>query len=167
MRRWFLTLALCLSPAVAAADTVTDSVIDQLRAQGYSRFTVERTLLGRIRVEAVGSARWREIVFNPQTGEILRDYSEALDRRDRAALPRLLVDADEERTGSDEDRWDRDDEDDDRSGRGGGDEDEDRDRSGRGGGDEEDDDDEDDDEDDDDDEDEDDDDKDDDDDDDD
>ena len=77
---WILAGALVLSGAVAAADWATEDVVGQLRRQGYEEITVSRTLLGRTRVLAIapdGSSR--EIIFNPDTGAILRDYREAAD----------------------------------------------------------------------------------------
>jgi hypothetical protein len=69
---------LVLSGAAAAADWEADSVVRQLRDQGYVEFTVSRTLLGRTRVLALApDGGRREIVFNSATGEILRDYHES------------------------------------------------------------------------------------------
>lgn len=71
-----LTLAvLCLS-LPAFAETLEESVVRQLRAQGFTEFEVERTLLGRLKIEAKNATIEREIVINPTTGEILRDYWE-------------------------------------------------------------------------------------------
>ncbi len=60
----------------AHAETVEESVVRQLRAQGFTEFEVERTLLGRLKIEAKNATLEREIVINPTTGEILRDYWE-------------------------------------------------------------------------------------------
>ena len=62
-----------------AAQAPADAIIEQLREQGYEEFTVSRTFLGRVRIVAEADGRWREIVFNPVTGEILRDFAEAVD----------------------------------------------------------------------------------------
>ncbi len=79
-RRWALTGILVLNGAAATAQSETDSVVRQLRDQGYVEFTVSRTLLGRTRVLALDpDGGRREIVFNPATGEILRDYHESAD----------------------------------------------------------------------------------------
>ena len=107
-RGWMLVLALGLGPAAAGAQTVADAVVQQLRQQGYVGFTVSRTLLGRVQVIAEApDGTHREIVFNPSTGEILRDYIEDAD-----GTPTLRV--------LDREEDDRDDRDDDRSGSGGG-----------------------------------------------
>ena len=74
-------VALSFSPFAAHADSKGDAfaakVASQLKELGYSTVEVSRTFLGRIRVEATGSAGEREIIFNPRTGEILRDFSKA------------------------------------------------------------------------------------------
>ena len=46
-----------------------------LRADGYDQIRTERTLLNRIRVIAGRAGERREIVIDPRTGEVLRDYS--------------------------------------------------------------------------------------------
>jgi hypothetical protein len=77
---WILAGVLVLSGAAAAADWAIEDVVEQLRRQGYEEITVSRTLLGRTRVLALapdGSSR--EIIFNPDTGAILRDYRETAD----------------------------------------------------------------------------------------
>lgn len=107
-RRWVLGLAVGLGPAAAGAQTAADAVVQQLRQQGYVEFTVSRTLLGRVQVIAEApDGTEREIVFNPSTGEILRDY---IEDADGTPTPRVLDREDD----------DRDDRNDDRSGSGGG-----------------------------------------------
>ena len=49
-------------------------MIQSLQSQGFSGIEVSRTWLGRTRIVATGSAGRREIVLNPNTGEVLRDY---------------------------------------------------------------------------------------------
>ena len=74
-RRIFLS-ALCASLACASAGyaaSFEDAVVAQLRAQGYGKISIERTLLGRVRIIARMGAAKREIILNPRTGEILRD----------------------------------------------------------------------------------------------
>jgi hypothetical protein len=95
-------------PLAAAADELSDAIIAQLRAQGYEQVEFTSTLLGRYRFIAYGGDRIREIVFNPATGEILRDYSRARDDDDDAIVPRLV-----DRFFSTDDREDDDDRDDD------------------------------------------------------
>jgi len=60
----------------AMADGRVDAITQQLSAQGYDRIKVSKTFLGRVRVEAQRKGLEREIIFNPRTGEILRDYWE-------------------------------------------------------------------------------------------
>ena len=57
----------------ALADTLSDSIVGQLKAQGFKNVSTERTWLGRTRIVASGSEGEREIIVNPNTGEILRD----------------------------------------------------------------------------------------------
>jgi hypothetical protein len=68
-----LAVGLALS-APAFAEGVADGIVRQLRDQGYSTITVKQTLLGRTRILAVGPDGQREIIINPRTGEILRDF---------------------------------------------------------------------------------------------
>lgn len=57
----------------AHAEGYADSIVAQLRAQGFSEIETERTWLGRTKIVASGADGQREIVVNPNTGEILRD----------------------------------------------------------------------------------------------
>lgn len=56
------------------AGPVEDKLIASLRAQGFEDIETERTWLGRLRIEAENDAFKREIVIDPRTGEILRDF---------------------------------------------------------------------------------------------
>ena len=78
-RRKFISIlvAATLTAAPAVAD-VKDLVISQLKAQGFRKIRIGRTLLGRTRIVAINSRMRREIIINPRTGEILRDYWEVL-----------------------------------------------------------------------------------------
>ncbi|NBZ88246.1 PepSY domain-containing protein [Stagnihabitans tardus] len=61
-------------PALGAfAQDVGESIVAQLRAQGYTQIDIETTWLGRIRILATRGGGQREIIANPRTGEILRD----------------------------------------------------------------------------------------------
>lgn len=62
-----------LTAVPSFAATYVEQVVTQLRAQGFDAIEVERTLLGRTRIAAVRADGSREIVLNPNTGEILRD----------------------------------------------------------------------------------------------
>lgn len=76
MRKWistgmvFLTVA---GPALAGSETGMEAVLSHIRDQGYRVETLERTWLGRVRIKSVGPRGERETVFNPHTGEIMRD----------------------------------------------------------------------------------------------
>lgn len=77
-RRTFLMSALTalVLATGAAAQSLTDRIVEQLRSQGFNEIEVTRTLLGRSRILARSPIREREIIVNPRTGEILRDYWE-------------------------------------------------------------------------------------------
>jgi hypothetical protein len=75
----YIVFAVCMLGTSAFADDVKDSIISQLVDQGFNKIEVSRTFLGRSRITAKSATFEREIIFNPMTGEILRDYSTALD----------------------------------------------------------------------------------------
>ena len=80
-----LLLVLCAAAPVRAA-TIEERIAAELQAQGYEILETNRTWLGRLRIVAENDDIRREIVFNPGTGEILRDYSVVLtllEQRDR------------------------------------------------------------------------------------
>jgi hypothetical protein len=81
------TLAAFLAASAAFADYEQD-IVRQLQGMGFSRVEVSRTLLGRVRITAAGADGTREIILNPNTGEILRDLWLRQDGRssDRALL---------------------------------------------------------------------------------
>lgn len=73
-----------LSLAVPAlAQGVEAQLVAGLRAQGYVILEEGRTFFGRLRIVAENDSLHREIVVNPETGEVLRDYAVLL--ADRAA----------------------------------------------------------------------------------
>ncbi len=78
----------CAGPGFA--DAISDRVVALLRAQGFEVIQMDRTWLGRIWILAESKDVRREIVFNPATGEILRDYAvlrTAPPPRDRSDQP--------------------------------------------------------------------------------
>lgn len=77
-----VALALGLLPGASFAQTVEEAIISQLSQQGFTNISVNRTLLGRTRILATSADLRREIVFNPTTGVIIRDYWEDLDDDD-------------------------------------------------------------------------------------
>ena len=107
------TLALGLVTDPALAQSAQDSIVAQLSQQGFRNITVSRTFLGRTRILATSNDLRREIVFNPTTGEILRDYWEDLDDDEDDESPRLINPA-----GGSDDEEDDDDERSDNSGPG-------------------------------------------------
>lgn len=70
-RTLFVGALFCAPPAYA--QNYEEIVLAQLQSQGFGQITIERTLLGRVRIFAVQNGRLREIVLNPRTGEVLRD----------------------------------------------------------------------------------------------
>lgn len=75
LKTFALTSLLALAAAApAAAQSVADAAIAELRASGFQKISVTRTLLGRVLVLGSSIEGQREIVINPNTGEILRDY---------------------------------------------------------------------------------------------
>jgi hypothetical protein len=74
-------LALLGLPAFAQSSP-TDEIVSALRSHGYRIVVQERTWLGRERVVAETATKRRELVFNPGTGEIMRDYVTALSQGD-------------------------------------------------------------------------------------
>jgi hypothetical protein len=73
-KRIILCIALVAAPFAALAQSVQDQIIGQLTEQGFGEFEISRTFLGRVRVVTQSEQLERELVFNPNTGEILRDY---------------------------------------------------------------------------------------------
>lgn len=65
----------CGAALPAFADAVSDKVVANLRAQGFEVVQMDRTWLGRMWILARNDEVQREVVFNPVTGEILRDYT--------------------------------------------------------------------------------------------
>lgn len=109
-----LCLALIGSPHIVAAQSVQDQIIAQLRDQGFTEMTVNRTLLGRVRVVAIRDGVTRELVFHPQTGAILRDYW-VTDSASNGNVRAQIMDRrhDDDLDDDSDDRADRDDKDDD------------------------------------------------------
>lgn len=62
----------CAANAAVAA-SFAEQIVSQLRAQGFGDILVETTWLGRTRILAERRDLRREIILNPNTGEILRD----------------------------------------------------------------------------------------------
>ena len=69
-----LFFALFAVPATADEASVRDTIVNELKSDGYEEIRISRTWLGRTRFVAEDSRRYREIVVNPTTGVILRDY---------------------------------------------------------------------------------------------
>jgi hypothetical protein len=96
-------------PALAQQDRATRSVVRQLERQGFEVTAVRRTLLGRIRVLSRRGDLFREIVFDPRNGAILRDYT--VDRGGDPSVGPSPDDVQQGRPGDDDDAHDDDDDD--------------------------------------------------------
>lgn len=99
IRKASLVLALAFGAPIAAMaqgnpsqittpSTPADEIITTLRDHGYLIVENERTWLGRQRVIAEKNGTQRELVFNPGTGEILRDYAVTIAPTDATRLSR-------------------------------------------------------------------------------
>ena len=91
-------LSALLPGTPAWAQDVGEQISRQLRRMGYSDITLQRTLLGRLRITAIRGNRKREIIVNPVSGEILRDIVTDL-RTGRAASGILDEDDDDNNSG--------------------------------------------------------------------
>jgi len=73
------SLLLALAPPafaeVGSGLSPAEEILSTLRQRGYRVLEDERTWLGRQRIVVEKNGARREVVFNPGTGEILRDYS--------------------------------------------------------------------------------------------
>ena len=70
-------MALVLGGLMAAwpafAQNLAEDIARQMRQQGFLDVGIERTWLGRTRITGTRDGGSREIIANPNTGEILRD----------------------------------------------------------------------------------------------
>ena len=100
-----LSAALACTISPAWGSDLVASVTRQLLKQGYSDISTSQTWLGRTRIIAIGDDSRREIIVNPRTGEILRDFWQDLDDSDddddddseNRLLKRAEKDADKDR----------------------------------------------------------------------
>lgn len=128
MRQVFLfVLLLMVSPVQPVfSQSAEVSVLQQLDEQGFKLKSMKRTLLGRVRIISTSDTLWRETVFNPNNGHVLRDIWRPLKKTAGQAGPVLLLapsdDDDDEGSngggssfgrGSDDDAYDDDSYDDD------------------------------------------------------
>jgi hypothetical protein len=114
LKRLLFIIAIALAPAPALADAAgaRDRIVTLLRDDGYSEIRISRTLIGRMRFVAKRPDAEREIVINPNTGVILRDYIRFL-RRSEGGDDDIRVDRDDDDDEDDDDDYDDDDYDDD------------------------------------------------------
>lgn len=85
MRKLLLLVAALVGLALPALSrTVEQQILEKLADQGYVILEQGYTFLGRLRIVAQNDTFHREIVVNPGTGEILRDYAVSLPRKSTA-----------------------------------------------------------------------------------
>jgi len=114
--RLLVILCLTFAPGVASADAdqVRDRIVRELRDDGYDEIRIYRTFLGRLRFVGEDTRSRREIVVNPTTGVILRDYLRFFDQDDEDDDPdEEEVEDQEDNSGSGSGDDDNDDDEDD------------------------------------------------------
>ncbi len=73
-----ISLSVVAVPVAAQSDSVRDRIVQELQDDGFTEIRISKTWLGRLRFEAFSDTARREIVVNPVTGVILRDYLQLL-----------------------------------------------------------------------------------------
>lgn len=68
-----LILTGLLAAFPASAQGMAEEIARQMRRQGFEDIHIAQTWLGRMQITGTRSGGTREIVVNPNTGEILRD----------------------------------------------------------------------------------------------
>ncbi len=68
-----LLLAGFLAAQPASAQSLAEDIALQMTRLGFVSVTIDGTWLGRVRVTGTRNGTSREIILNPNTGEILRD----------------------------------------------------------------------------------------------
>ena len=108
--------ALAENPAKYADDPLVQSITTQLEAQGYRVVSIERTFLGRYKIEAVLGNVERELIISSSTGEVLRDEIDDHDGSGPKSVTGYDDDSEDDDSGEDDgDGEDDDHEDDDDS----------------------------------------------------
>ncbi len=78
-REFLLTGSFFLAGSGASfASQSEDDVAHRLAREGFRITERKRTWLGRIKIQAQKGRKLREVVLDPSTGEVLRDYTEDL-----------------------------------------------------------------------------------------
>jgi hypothetical protein len=108
-----LATGVMIATPIFANDYVS-TIVRQLEEQGFRSITQSRTLLGRVRINAIRDDGTREIIVNPSNGEILRDLWSPIDGSGRETS--IVDEGDGGGKGDDDDDDDGDDDDDDDNG---------------------------------------------------
>ncbi|QIK41864.1 hypothetical protein [Pontivivens nitratireducens] len=82
MRFIFALLFTLFTVPVAAQTDVVAGLVEELKADGYVVLDQRGTLLGRTQIVVRRDDEIREIVINPNSGEILRDLPRAATAED-------------------------------------------------------------------------------------
>jgi hypothetical protein len=77
-----LLLLLFLTATAAPAQTAEDALIADMQTRGFALVEREISLRGRVVLEFESEHIEREIIFDPPTGQILRDFTEKRDDSD-------------------------------------------------------------------------------------
>lgn len=77
-----IILAFLFVATAATAQVVEDDLITDLMADGFSLIGREVSIRGRVILEFESEHIEREIILDPKTGQILRDYYEPRDDTD-------------------------------------------------------------------------------------
>jgi hypothetical protein len=94
-KRFCGILILYFSLSVSASATeFRDAMLDQLTTEGFKIKAVQNTFLGRLKIYAIREDIGRELVINPYTGEVFRDFSKSILERKRPLLITLDDDKD-------------------------------------------------------------------------
>jgi hypothetical protein len=111
---FLMTLLLAAPAAQADADSVRNRFVSVLQEDGYVEIRISRTLLGRMRFVGSRSDARREIVVNPNSGVVLRDYVRFLNRSSGGSSNSGSFKNDDDDDDYDDDDHDDNDHDDDR-----------------------------------------------------
>jgi hypothetical protein len=145
-RTLMMTAALIFAGSMSFAAINTDTIATDLQAQGYTRVEIKKGI-SQIKVEAIRGTEKLEVIYDIETGAILKQEVETV-RPGENTAPGVSVrernrdfvrvrgnDDDDNGDDNNDDNDDNDDDDDgDNSGHGGGGDDDDGDNSGHGGG---------------------------------
>jgi hypothetical protein len=68
------TITVLVASATFVCAGPVDAVVKELTNHGFTIRDIRKTWLGRVKIEATKNSTQREVVVNPYTGELLRDF---------------------------------------------------------------------------------------------